>query len=126
MYYHTFISTSTPLGSSNLIRASTVLDDEVKEGGTETVLLENVEKFSLRYLMPGGDEPNWVDAWNSTEKDRADTTNKFPLAVEVTLAYKLPKVFKDQVDAKEIVYEKTLVAQIRFPNNVDTKDETKK
>jgi hypothetical protein len=28
VYYHTFISTSTPEGSSNFIRASTVLEEE--------------------------------------------------------------------------------------------------
>jgi prepilin-type N-terminal cleavage/methylation domain-containing protein len=67
-----------------LIRSeSTVLDGEVKKNEKETVLLEDVKTFKLRYL--GGDDKEWVENWKSVDVDDAVQKNKFPDAVEITI-----------------------------------------
>lgn len=102
-------------------RVSPIIDDNVEEGGRETVLLEHVSKFKLRYLgqeKEGGEE--WVKQWK-TGRDADDLTRgKFPSAVEVTVALKDKKKEKD----KEVSL--TLVAPIRFPNNEKIKNNENK
>lgn len=83
-------------------------EDITKEGqGQETVLLENVTEFKLRYLGPGKDE-EWVDAWATNERGDDVTRNKFPFAVEITIEVK---------DSKDKPLRLTTVAAIRNPNN---------
>ncbi len=66
-------------------RESTVLDDDVTKGGKETVLLEYVQSLKFRYL--GGDNKDWVETWKSSGGALDDrTSNKFPDAVEISLA----------------------------------------
>ena len=64
-------------------RTSPYLDDKVDEGGTESVLIEGVTKFELRYF--GKEKEDWVDSWDSTTENDDSIKNKFPSAVEVTL-----------------------------------------
>jgi hypothetical protein len=88
-----------------------VIDDDLTKGGQETVLLENVEKFELRYLGPGK-EKEWVPQWISTERGDALTKGKFPFAVEITI-----EVQDKSSNSKDKPLRMTIVAAIRNPNN---------
>jgi prepilin-type N-terminal cleavage/methylation domain-containing protein len=92
-------------------RVSNYLHDDITKFGEETVLLENVTEFKLRYLGPGKEE-EWVDSWITTERGDDSTRNKFPYAVEVTIAIKDPTP-----EAKDKTLRMTMVAAIRNPNN---------
>jgi prepilin-type N-terminal cleavage/methylation domain-containing protein len=98
--------------SSNCLwrRVAPIIDDDPLKGGEETVLLENVETFSLRYLGPGK-EKEWVDTWISGERGDALTKGKFPYAVEITIEVKDKNIEKDKP------LRMTIVAAIRNPNN---------
>lgn len=88
-------------------RTSPYLDDKVDEGGTESVLIEGVKKFELRYF--GKEKEDWVDSWDSTSESDDTIKGKFPSAVEVTLTVEQNK--------KEI--SAIRVVALRFPNNID-------
>ncbi|MCC7405612.1 MAG: prepilin-type N-terminal cleavage/methylation domain-containing protein [Bdellovibrionales bacterium] len=90
-------------------RLDPIIDDDVEKGGTETVLLEHVERFELRYLGPGKEE-DWVKQWK-TDKGDESQNSKFPYAVEITLEYHNKDVESEKAVAM------TLVAAVRFPNN---------
>lgn len=92
-------------------RVNPLIDEDIDKGGTETVLLENVSEFSLRYLGPGREE-EWIDTWITTDRGDDQTKGKFPLAVEITLGIKDPNP-----DAKDKNLRATVVAAIRNPNN---------
>ena len=104
------------LATKCLFRAiSPYLDEEIEKPPTEeTVLLEFVDQFKLRYLAPSetNGELTYVDAWK-TGKNATDekTKDNFPLAVEITLA----------TDNKEDKRNQRVVGSalipIRFPNN---------
>lgn len=91
-------------------RVSSIIDKDIDKDGEETVLLENVEKFELKYLGPGKDE-DWVDQWLTGEKGDDKTRNNFPLAVEITLGVRDPNKENDKLLVM------TTVAAIRNPNN---------
>ena len=93
---------------------STMLDDDVTKLEHETVLLENVHEFKLRYLGPGHDD--YVESWK-TDKTGSDPLAKdvFPFAVEITL------VTDNKHDRKEKQFGATVLAPIRFPNNAKPK-----
>jgi prepilin-type N-terminal cleavage/methylation domain-containing protein len=92
-------------------RVSNLLDGKVDEGGAETVLLENVLQFVLRYTGEGYDD-EWTDVWRTgDEASDARTKSNFPYAVEITLGIKEP----EKPDSKGL--SMTVVAQLRFPNN---------
>lgn len=97
-------------------RVSPLLDDDVKEGGEKTVLVENVKEFKLRYLGPpesSGSEIEWDNGWQSDGNLDAETKGHFPAAVEITLA-----VEDDAADEKKRKTTRmTMVAQVRNPNN---------
>lgn len=99
-------------------RESAVLDDDVTKGGSESVLVENVEKFELRYLVPdnNSDEPEWLPLWKSDPVQSNDerTRQRFPFAVEITLGVRNKNIEKDKP------LTMTTVAPIRFPNNQKT------
>jgi prepilin-type N-terminal cleavage/methylation domain-containing protein len=99
--------------SSNCLwrRVAPIMDDDLLKGGEETVLIENVEKFELRYLGPGK-EKEWVDTWITTERGDALTKGKFPYAVEVTI-----EILDKSPNVKDKPLRMTLVAAIRNPNN---------
>ncbi len=96
--------------SQCLFRASSpILDDELDKPGPETMLLENVEEFKLRYLGP--EHQDYVDTWR-TGKDGNDVTrDKFPYAVEITLTV------HDKNNPKDRPATQTILAPIRFENN---------
>lgn len=69
-------------------RLSYYLDGEVLEGGQESVLIEDVSMFELKYLRKINDtEIEWRDDW---PRGNVETQNKLPQAVEVTLEIKKP------------------------------------
>lgn len=92
-------------------RVSNYIHDDITKEGTETVLLENVTDFKLRYLGPGRDG-EWVDTWLTDERGDDQTKNKFPYAVEMTIEVKDP-----DPKAKDKTLRMTTVAAIRNPNN---------
>lgn len=92
-------------------RVSNYIHEDITKYGTETVLLENVTVFSLRYLGPDKDD-EWVEAWASDETGDDTTKGKFPYAVEITIEVKDPSP-----KAKDKTLRMTTVASIRNPNN---------
>lgn len=89
-------------------RSDTVVEGDVKKGGEEIVLLEDVKEFKLRYIGKG--KQDWVSDWNSKQGD-ASTKDNFPLAVEVSLTVESGKGEKKRKISMQ------LVIPIRFPNN---------
>lgn len=98
-------------GSSRCLwrRSSPVVDDDVKTGGQDVVLLENVREFSLQYIGKGKDD--WVKDWKTGEGGDAVTRGRFPQAVQISLT-----VTKGEGDAQK-KYSMQIVASIHFPNN---------
>lgn len=94
-------------------RTSSWVDDDVKLGGDKVVLLENVSEFKLRYIGKGKDD--WVSIWRTDEGGDTATKNKFPTAVEISLAIERGPGPKKRKHSMQIV------AQIRFPNNEEAK-----
>ncbi|NQZ00963.1 MAG: prepilin-type N-terminal cleavage/methylation domain-containing protein [Bdellovibrionales bacterium] len=96
-------------------RKSSILDDDVEQGGIDTVLLENVSSMKLRFLegpSPEQLQPQWKADWNSTGAKEPRLTNHFPAAVEITL-----EVQNKDAKGGGKKTAMTLVAQIRNPNN---------
>lgn len=89
-------------------RTTPYIDDDVTDGGGESVLLENIEKFELQYFGPNSDD--WVVSWRSDDKGTDETKDVFPYAVRVLLSANDGKVKPRKVSM-------TMVATIRFPNN---------
>ena len=70
--------------SSCLFRSvSPYLDDDVTKTGPESVLLEHVETFKLRYLSHKRED--YTETWKTGEGSDASSKDTFPDAVEVTL-----------------------------------------
>ncbi|MES2965601.1 MAG: type II secretion system protein GspJ [Bdellovibrionota bacterium] len=84
-------------------------DEDVTKPGAETVLLENVLEFNLRYMSVGNEE--LLESWKSKDGADANTKDKFPFAVEVTLSA------HDKSDPKDKRVTATALIPIRFPNN---------
>lgn len=64
-------------------RISYHLDSDVRVGGQESVLIEDVTAFELKYLRKQSeDELEWRDNW---PLENALTQNRLPTAVEITL-----------------------------------------
>ena len=91
-------------------RISPVIDEKIEEDGSETVLLEQVKEFRLRYIGPGS-EDTWRDDWMTDERGDATTKGQFPYAVEITLGV------KDQRSEEDKTFAMTIVAPIANPNN---------
>jgi prepilin-type N-terminal cleavage/methylation domain-containing protein len=87
---------------------SPFLDDDVTKPGPETVLVENVEEFKLRYIGPGNED--YVDDWKTGTKGEKNK-EYFPYAVEVTLT------LHKKSDPKDKPLTGTILAAIHFPNN---------
>ncbi|RYZ66958.1 MAG: prepilin-type N-terminal cleavage/methylation domain-containing protein [Proteobacteria bacterium] len=88
---------------------SPIIDKELTTPGPETVLLENVEQFQLRYLGPGNDD--YVDTWKTGEGAPAATKEKFPYAVEITLTT------QNKNDRKDKKTTSSALVPLWFPNN---------
>jgi hypothetical protein len=96
--------------SQCLVRTlSPFLDDDVTKTGPETVLVENVKEFKLRYLGPGHDD--YVEEWKTGKNGDVNSKDNFPYAVEITLA------IQDKADPKSKPVASTIVAALRFTNN---------
>lgn len=95
-------------------------EEDITKHGQETVLLENITEFKLRYLGPGRDG-EWVDSWITNERGDDLTRFRFPYAVEITIAVKDP-----DPKAKDKTLRMTTVASIRNPNNPVEKTEEQK
>lgn len=96
-------------------RIEKVLDKDIEKGGLETVILENVTEFSLRYLVEGKDD--WVKEWkssgglNNSSANPSGGRSVFPDAVEVTLA------IERELNDKKKKYSLQYVIPLHFPNN---------
>lgn len=86
-------------------RVSSVIDDRVEEGGKEFVVIENVKVFKLRYFGPT--KADWVEQWFSGSRGDAETKDRFPSAVEISLAF--------EEDGK--MEEAVMISYLAFPNN---------
>lgn len=91
-------------------RIQNIIDDDVKTGGNETVMLENVTEFKLRYIADT--KQDWVSAWDSRRSSQdAGARGRFPEAVEVSLT-----IDRD-FEGKARTYSMQFVIPIHFPNN---------
>lgn len=96
-------------------RTATLVDDDVKLGGKEVVLLENVEEFKLRYFGKGKQEFN--TQWRTDAGGDAATKNKFPALVEISIT--TLSIVNDGEKAKK--YSMQIVVPIHFANNPEDK-----
>ena len=103
--------------SSNCLwrRVDPLVDEDVTKGGTETVLLENITRFELRYLGPEKTD-DWLNQWKSNSRLDSYSFNKFPYEVEITLGY------HDQNTPNEKPISMTIVATLHFPNNTSPEE----
>jgi prepilin-type N-terminal cleavage/methylation domain-containing protein len=91
-------------------RIQNIVDEDVKSGGNEIVMLENVSEFKLRYI--GETKQDWVNEWNSSNTAvDAGTRGRFPDSVEVSLG------IEREFEGKQKSYSMQLVIPIHFPNN---------
>lgn len=91
-------------------RTQGLLDDDIKTGGNEIVMLENVTEFKLRYI--GETKQDWVTQWNSSvNSSDAGTKGLFPDAVEVSLS------IEREIEKKQRSYSMQFVIPVHFPNN---------
>ena len=100
-------------------RIQKILDKDIEKGGLETVILENVSEFNLRYLVEGKED--WVKEWRSSGGlTNAQSTSSgrsiFPDAVEVTLA--IEREFDSGTGLKKKKYSLQYVVPLHFPNNL--------
>ena len=102
---------SDPSKSSQCLfrRTQLVIDDDVAVGGTESVLLENISEFKVRYIGEG--KQDWVSTWNTKNSSDAATRLRFPEVVEISLA------IEREVDKKKRTYSMQYAVPIHFPNN---------
>lgn len=99
-------------------RLSNFIDDDVKDGGRRSVVLENVKSLKFRFMGPGHEE-EWSNSWLS-EGGEEVMRGRFPTAVEITL------VVNDMRFNPPKELGMTIVAPIEFPNNKeDQKSEIK-
>lgn len=92
-------------------RVQSILDNDIEKGGTETVILENVKEFNLRYLVEGKED--WVKEWKSVIVPGSTATkNIFPDAVEVNLG------IETEFEGKPKKYSLQYVVPLHFANNV--------
>lgn len=90
-------------------RVQKVLDKDVTVGGTESVLLENVQEFNLRYIGDG--KKDWQKEWKTVGGQDDTTKGLFPDAVEITLA------IERELNGKMKEYSLQYVVPLHFPNN---------
>ncbi len=93
-------------------KESLFIDDDLMKGGTDTPLLENVEKFELLYF--GQEKEGWQKTWRTDEKGHEEIRGRFPQAVQIKLT-----VADQDPDSKK-KYSMVLVSALRFPNNPPT------
>lgn len=95
-------------------RVQNVIDADVRTGGNEIVMLENVNEFKLRYIAET--KQDWVGTWNSASNTNdAGTRGRYPELVEVSLG------ISREFEGKEKTYSMQLVVPVHFPNNPATR-----
>jgi prepilin-type N-terminal cleavage/methylation domain-containing protein len=100
-------------------RIQKILDKDIEKGGLETVILENITEFNLRYLVEGKED--WIKEWKSSgglTNAQSTSTGRsiFPDAVEVTLA--IEREFDSGTGPKKKKYSLQYVIPLHFPNNL--------
>lgn len=94
-------------------RSSTLIDNDVTRGGNAYALVENVSDFRLEYLSEDINDKEWKREWVSDNNGTANTQNMFPAQVKILLATNDP-------NNKNIgKFSQTIIATVRFPNNLD-------
>ncbi len=94
---------------SCLIRKSSpVVEGDITKQDESVILLTDVTEFKLRFFGKG--KQDWVKDWDTVQGD-AVTKNRFPDAVEISLA-----VEKGEADKKKKI-SMQIVVPIRFSNN---------
>jgi prepilin-type N-terminal cleavage/methylation domain-containing protein len=89
---------------------SPLLDVKIDTPGAETLLLENVEEFKMRYLGPQHED--YLESWKTGDNSSDDVTKvNFPYAVEITLT------ILDKGNPKDKPTTQTVLAPIYFVNN---------
>lgn len=107
-------STTQSLGGRCLWRKiHAYLPEDPTLGGTDSVIIENVETLKFRFFGPNQTE--WMSRWNSGLNGEDFSKGKFPLAVEIQMTVLMPNSAKDKSKPRKI--SKTVIAPIRFPNN---------
>ncbi|MGH1469083.1 MAG: type II secretion system protein GspJ [Bdellovibrionales bacterium] len=71
------------------------LDEDVTQGGTESVLIENVENAEFKYLSFQTEDisketADWVESWDSRTQGDKRTGGNFPAAISLSLEIKIP------------------------------------
>lgn len=94
-------------------RVQKVLDSDVTKGGTESVLLENIKSFKLRYT--GESKKDWQKEWKTVGGQDDSVKGIFPDAVEITLA------IERELQGKKREYSLQYVVPLHFPNNPQKK-----
>lgn len=95
-------------------RVEKIVDSDVTKGGNESVLLENVKEFKLRYIGDG--KKDWVKEWKSMGGTDDSTKSIFPDAVEISLA------IERELDGKKREYSLQYVVPVHNPNNSKSKN----
>ena len=95
-------------------RVEKIVDADVTKGGTESVLLENIKEFKLRYIGDG--KKDWVKEWKTSGGIDDSTKSIFPDAVEITLA------IERELDGKKKEYSLQYVVPVHNPNNSKSKN----
>ena len=91
-------------------RIQNIIDEDVKTGGNEIVMLENVSEFKLRFIADT--KQDWVSAWDSRRASvDAGARGRFPESVEVSLS------IERDFDGKPRTYSMQFVIPVHFPNN---------
>ena len=90
-------------------REDTYVEGDITKGGGDTVLLEGVSEFKLRYFGKG--KQDWITAWSSEKSSDASIKDNYPNAVEISLTVENGDGEKKRKISMQIV------AQVRFPNN---------
>ncbi|AZZ37130.1 general secretion pathway protein GspJ [Bdellovibrio sp. qaytius] len=90
-------------------RIQKIVDADVTKGGTESVLLENVKEFKLRYT--GESKKDWQKDWKTVGGQDDSVKGIFPDAVEITLA------IERELNGKKREYSLQYVVPLHFPNN---------
>lgn len=90
-------------------RVQKILDADVTQGGTESVLLENVKEFKLRYT--GDTKKDWQKEWKTVGGQDDSVKGIFPDAVEITLA------IERELNNKKREYSLQYVVPLHFANN---------
>lgn len=92
-------------------RIQNIIDQDIEKGGTETVILENVKEFNLKYLVEG--RQDWLKEWKSIFSENVTSVKPvFPDAIEVNLG------IETEFEGKTKNYSLQYIIPLHFPNNI--------